>query len=93
MTVGGLFIDPDGNIGRLALIVRIGFFRLISLKRLFEREAILLRNAAERHVCVGLIGVLDVAGPADDQLFAGSLKRTDAACHGVVPVAYGERPF
>jgi len=40
-----------------------------------------------------MVGVLDVAGPADDQLFAGGLERTDAADHSSVSIADGDGPL
>jgi hypothetical protein len=42
MTVGVLFVNPNGNVGRLPLVVRIGLLGLISLEGLFQREAIFL---------------------------------------------------
>jgi hypothetical protein len=86
-----LFIHPNGNVVQLPLIVRICLMRVIGLEGLFQREAIFLWNVAKRYGCVWLIGVLDVTGPADDQLLAGDFERADN--RGVVSVTGGERPF
>lgn len=93
MTVGLLFVNPNRNVGRLPLVVRICFPGLIHLQGLFQRLAIFLRNAVQRYGCVGLMGVRDVADPADDQLFYGGFERPDAAGHGTVSRADRQGPL
>ena len=40
-----------------------------------------------------MTSVLDVTGPADDQLLTGGLERAETAYHGGVSVADGDGPF
>ena len=91
MPMSNLVIQPHRDIARFLVVIRVGLLRLVSLQSLVQGSSVRGRDGICRDVFTGGWGV-DVASPANDELFVGSGQRANARNHGCVALLTRQRP-